>query len=287
MISVTNPNFGSTPIHITSISSRRSSPSSHVSIFKSPQAILMTHHQKRRCDVFDIHNELVPYADAWSWQKSIVEERKKLIDKNEDFCDSVIILQHPPVYTLGTGSSEGHLNEIKDFYRTERGGEVTYHGPGQLVMYPILNLRYHTMDLHWYLRALEEVVMRVLSSTFSIKASRHTGFTGVWVGDQKVAAIGVRASKWITFHGVSVNVTTDLTPFKRIVPCGIQDGQVGSIKELLHEDCGEVHYTDYELVSTTYESLIEEFSKVFQVKLCIKPIFMAEVSEKKTSPMTV
>ncbi|KAK1395700.1 hypothetical protein POM88_005563 [Heracleum sosnowskyi] len=138
--------------------------------------------QLLQCDVFDMHNELIPYAEAWSWQKSIVEERKKLIDKNQDFCDSVIILQHPPVYTLGTGSSEGHLNGIKDFYRTERGGEVTYHGPGQLVMYPILNLRYHTMDLHWYLRALEEVVMRVLSSTFSIKASRHEGLTGVWVG---------------------------------------------------------------------------------------------------------
>lgn len=114
----------------------------------------------------------------------------------------------------------------------------------------------------------------------------------ITAGDQKVAAIGVRASKWITFHGVSVNVTTDLTPFKRIVPCGIQDGQVGSIKELLHEplsseDCGEVHYTDYELVSTTYQSLIKEFSEVFQVELCIKPISIAEFSEKNTSPMTV
>lgn len=86
-----------------------------------------------RCDVFDMHNELVPYAKAWSWQKSNVEERKKLIDKNEDFCDSVIILQHPSVYTLGTGSSEDHLKGIKNFYRTDRGGEVTYHGPGQVL----------------------------------------------------------------------------------------------------------------------------------------------------------
>ncbi|KAL8145212.1 hypothetical protein AgCh_003419 [Apium graveolens] len=116
-----------------------------------------------------------------SWQKSIVEERKKLVDKNQDFCDSVIVLQHPSVYTLGTCSSEDYLKGIKNFYRTDRGGEVTYHGPGQLVMYPILNLRYHTMDLHWYLRALEEVVIRVLSSYFTIKASRHEGLTGVWV----------------------------------------------------------------------------------------------------------
>lgn len=111
-------------------------------------------------------------------------------------------------------------------------------------------------------------------------------------GDQKVAAIGVRASKWITFHGIAVNVTTDLTPFKQILPCGIQEGQVGSIKELLREPlssegCGEIHYTDYELVNTTYESLIKEFSKVFPVELCIKPISMANFLEKKTSPVTV
>lgn len=87
-----------------------------------------------RCDVFDLHNELVPYAEAWAWQKSIVEKRKKLIDNDEDVCDSVVILQHPSVYTLGTGSSEDHLKGIKNFYRTDRGGEVTYHGPGQVLV---------------------------------------------------------------------------------------------------------------------------------------------------------
>lgn len=114
----------------------------------------------------------------------------------------------------------------------------------------------------------------------------------ITTGDQKVAAIGVRASKWITFHGLSLNVTADLTPFKRIVPCGIQDGQVGSIKELLCEHrsshiCGEVHYTDHELVNTTYESLTEEFCKVFGVELCIKPISMADFLGKKTAPVTL
>ncbi|KAK1395822.1 Lipoyl(octanoyl) transferase [Heracleum sosnowskyi] len=187
---ITNPSF---MIHPPHISSRKSTPSIHFSNFNSPQAIPIAHDSKRRCDVFDMHNELVPYAKAWSWQKSIVEKRKKLIDKNQDFCDSVIVLQHPSVYTLGTGSSEDHLKGIKDFYRTDRGGEVTYHGPGQLVMYPILNLRYHTMDLHWYLRALEEVVIRVLSSCFTIKATRQKGLTGVWVGekDGKIIAINV------------------------------------------------------------------------------------------------
>ncbi|XP_074340347.1 octanoyltransferase LIP2p, chloroplastic-like [Apium graveolens] len=270
---ITNPSF---VIHPPQISSRKSTPSIHFSNFNSSQAIPIAYDSKRRCDVFDMHNELVPYAKAWTWQKSIVEERKKLVDKNEDLCDSVIILQHPSVYTLGIGSSEDHLKGIKNFYRTDRGGEVTYHGPGQLVMYPILNLRYHTMDLHWYLRALEEVVIRVLSSCFTIKAARHEGLTGVWFGDQKVAAIGVRASKWITHHGVSVNVTADLTPFDRIVPCGIQDRQVGSIKELLRqplsfEECGKLHFTDDQLVNATYESLMKEFSEVFQVQLCMKP----------------
>jgi lipoyl(octanoyl) transferase len=130
---------------------------------------------------------LVPYKKAWSWQKSIVEEKKTLIDRNQDCADTVILLQHSPVYTMGTASTEDYLNfDIKDapfnVYRTERGGEVTYHGPGQLVMYPIINLRNHEMDLHWYLRMLEEIVIRVLSSTFSIKASRLDGLTGVWVG---------------------------------------------------------------------------------------------------------
>ncbi|KAH7850075.1 hypothetical protein Vadar_027552 [Vaccinium darrowii] len=129
------------------------------------------------CDCYDMHNLLVPYSEAWSWQKSIIKERKTVVEINQDLSDSLIVLQHHPVYTLGTGSSEEYLNfNLKDapydVYRTERGGEVTYHGPGQQVMYPILNLRYHKMDLHWYFRALEEVAIRVLFSTFSIKAFR-------------------------------------------------------------------------------------------------------------------
>ncbi|XP_026459241.1 octanoyltransferase LIP2p, chloroplastic-like [Papaver somniferum] len=141
-----------------------------------------------RCDYFDLSKELVPYEKAWSWQKLIVKKRQVLIEKNEDFADTLLILQHHPVYTLGTSSSEEYLKfDIKDapydIYRTERGGEVTYHGPGQLVMYPIINLRYHKTDLHWYLRALEEVVIRVLSSAFSIKGSRVEGLTGTWISE--------------------------------------------------------------------------------------------------------
>ncbi|RRT63711.1 hypothetical protein B296_00004949 [Ensete ventricosum] len=169
--------------------------------------------------------------EAWSWQKSLVRMRHDLVGRDEDHSDMLVILQHHPVYTLGTGSLEKYLHfNIQDapyeIYRTERGGEVTYHGPGQLVMYPIVNLRYHKMDLHWYLRSLEEVIIRVLSSTFAIKASRIKGLTGVWVGNKKVAAIGIRVSRWITYHGLAVNVTTDLAPFQHIVPCGLQDHEI-------------------------------------------------------------
>ncbi|KAL6957530.1 Octanoyltransferase LIP2p, chloroplastic [Sarracenia purpurea var. burkii] len=249
-----------------------------VSGFNSLEASSMTSEQKRRCEYYDLYKLLVPYVEAWSWQKSIVKERKGLIAMNQDHSDTLIVLQHHPVYTLGTGSSEDFLNfDLKDppydVYRTERGGEVTYHGPGQLVMYPIINLRYHKMDLHWYIRALEEVVIRVLSSTFSIKASRIKGMTGVWVGDQKLAAIGIRVSQWIAYHGLALNVTPDLAPFQKIVPCGIRDRRVGSIKGLLREieQAGMNYIDDGNLVDMTHRSLVEEFCKVFQVELDIKP----------------
>ncbi|XP_043701121.1 octanoyltransferase LIP2p, chloroplastic-like isoform X2 [Telopea speciosissima] len=138
-------------------------------------------------------------------------------------------------------------------------------------MYPILNLRYHKMDLHWYLRALEEVVIRVLSSTFSIKASRLDGFTGVWVGNQKLAAIGIRVSRWITYHGLALNVTTDLTPFQHIVPCGIRNRQVGSIEGLLRESGPSSGWrtenSSPHLIAVTHDSLLKEFSEVFQLTL--------------------
>ncbi|KAJ8538021.1 hypothetical protein K7X08_014561 [Anisodus acutangulus] len=241
---------------------------------------------KRCCDCYDMYKELVPYAKAWSWQKAIVDKRKAQIERDEDLADTLIILQHQPVYTLGTGSSEDNLHfDIKnapfELYRTERGGEVTYHGPGQLVMYPIINLRYHKMDLHWYLRSLEEVIIRVLSSSFSMEASRIDGLTGVWVEGRKLAAIGIRVSQWVTYHGVALNVTTDLSPFQQIVPCGIRDRQVGSIKGLLREHshshsngCGIGNHQDIDdvqLIDITHTSLVEEFCEVFQVDLECKP----------------
>ncbi|KAI3989012.1 hypothetical protein MKX01_033048 [Papaver californicum] len=228
------------------------------------------HHQKqqekRRCEYYDLSKELIPYKKAWDWQKSIVKQRQTLIEKDEeDLSDTSLILQHYPVYTLGTASSEEYLNFNKndapyDIYRTERGGEVTYHGPGQLVMYPIINLRYHKMELHWYLRALEEVVIRVLSSAFSIKSSRVDGLTGTWI---------------------ALNVTTDLTPFQYIVPCGIKDRQVGSVESVLEESVSSLeergfrdmlNYNARHLMDVAHELLLREFSEVFQLTLHPKPI---------------
>ncbi|XP_042405638.1 octanoyltransferase LIP2p, chloroplastic-like [Zingiber officinale] len=236
----------------------------------------------RRCKYFDMHKQVVPYTEAWSWQKSIVARRQTLARKDEDNSDMLLVLQHPPVYTLGTGSSEEHLNfDIQDspydVYRTERGGEVTYHGPGQLVMYPILNLRHHKMDLHWYLRSLEEVVIRVLSSTFSIKAARHESLTGVWIGNQKIAAIGIRASQWITYHGLALNVTTDLTPFQFIVPCGLRDRGVCSLKNAL-QTSPNWNVGDMPLMDLTHESLMKEFSEVFQLSLDIQCVSDSDYS---------
>ncbi|KAF8405140.1 hypothetical protein HHK36_010038 [Tetracentron sinense] len=305
MILAATPILGSIPTCPTRVRSKRTYRSycyeaklSRVSDLKASEAISITNEGRRRCECFDLYKEIVPYSEAWSWQKSIVRERQALMQRNEDCSDTLIILQHPPVYTLGTGSSEEYLNfDIKDapysVYHTERGGEVTYHGPGQLVMYPVINLRYHKMDLHWYLRALEEVVIRVLSSTFSIKASRFEGFTGVWVGDKKLAAIGIRVSQWITYHGLALNVTTDLTPFQHIVPCGIRNRQVGSIEGLL----GEPGYSNEsvrkdalcidscQLMDITHKSLLKEFSEVFELTLHHKPISDLKFTKEEPSSL--
>ncbi|KAK1698270.1 hypothetical protein QYE76_014967 [Lolium multiflorum] len=227
---------------------------------------------RRRCECFDLHQQIVPFAESWARQKSIVKRRKGLVDSNEDHTDTLIALQHPPVYTLGTGSSEEFLHfDVGDspyeVHRIDRGGEVTYHGPGQLVMYPIINLRYHELDLHWYLRSLEDMIIRALYSAFSIKASTVKGLTGVWVGDQKVAAIGIHCSRYIVYHGLALNVTTDLAPFERIVPCGIKDRRVGSIKDILQRTSNGRELNDAELMDIAYDSLIKEFAEIFQLSV--------------------
>jgi lipoyl(octanoyl) transferase len=189
--------------------------------------------QRRRCWLDK--RGLVPYTEALEEQRALVAQR--LLDPSLD--DILLLLEHPPVYTLGTGASLDFLKFDPaptewEVHRIERGGEVTYHCPGQLVGYPILNLRYHHQDLHWYLRHLEEVIIKTIA-LYGLQGDRVPGLTGVWVDNCKVAAIGIKVSRWITMHGFALNVCPDMSGFERIVPCGIPDKPVGSLAQFLPE----------------------------------------------------
>lgn len=185
----------------------------------------------------------VSYGDALELQRALVEERKA-----GHIPDTLLLLEHSHVITLGvkTAGARTHIVAPPDrlaelgveVFETGRGGDVTYHGPGQIVGYPIVDLRPDRQDVHRYVRDLEEVMIRV-AADFAIDASRIAGLTGVWVGDaerhtaEKLAAIGIRISRWVTSHGVAFNVNTDLEYFRLIVPCGISDRGVTSLERLL------------------------------------------------------
>ncbi|MCZ8053781.1 MAG: lipoyl(octanoyl) transferase LipB [Microcystis sp. LE19-12.2C] len=176
---------------------------------------------------------ITPYSLAWAQQRSLVAARIA----DPDLPDVLLLLEHPPVYTLGTGSDikfiKFNLDKTdKEVYRIERGGEVTYHCPGQLVGYPILNLRYYQQDLHWYLRQLEEVILQTIA-IYGLSGARIAGLTGVWVEGYKIAAIGIKVSRWITYHGFALNVCPDLSGFAEIIPCGIANKPVGSLQQFL------------------------------------------------------
>lgn len=212
---------------------------------------------KRRCCLKN--QGQVPYLTAWEEQTALLQERLE----TPDLDDVLMLLEHPPVYTLGTGAIEQNLKfdpntSSVPVYRTERGGEVTYHCPGQLVGYPILNLRFYQCDLHWYLRQLEEVLIRTLGD-YGLKGEREAGLTGVWVEGVKVAAIGIKAKRWLTMHGFSLNVCPDLTGFSKIVPCGIIDRKVGSLEQF-HPKI---------TVSQVRQPLLSHFAEVFSVEFYI------------------
>ncbi|ARV60387.1 lipoyl(octanoyl) transferase [Nostocales cyanobacterium HT-58-2] len=211
----------------------------------------------RRCLLYD--QGVIPYSDALIWQRTLLAERIK----NPSLEDVLILLEHPPVYTLGQGASSEFLkfDDTKNMYevhRVERGGEVTYHCPGQLVGYPILNLQRYRKDLHWYLRQLEEVLIRTLK-IYKLQGERNPGFTGVWLEGRKVAAIGIKVSRWITMHGFALNVCPDMTGFERIVPCGIADKPVGSLAEWI---------PDISLMEVR-SHVAQCFAEVFDVELVV------------------
>jgi len=175
----------------------------------------------------------VPFPRAWAWQRRL--QRRLLTDPTAP--EAVVLLEHPPCYTLGRGASEAHLRfdplaPPLPLYRVDRGGEVTHHLPGQLVLYPVLRLERHGADLHRYLRALESVVIRTLAD-LELHAERVEGLTGVWLEGVKVAAIGVGAKRWISQHGLALNVSCALDTFSAIVPCGLADRPVGRLADWL------------------------------------------------------
>ena len=175
-----------------------------------------------------------PYEKTWNMQK---EMQKKRINNQVE--DTIFLVEHEPVYTFGKNSDENHLlqnypHEVK-VYQTERGGDITYHGPGQLVGYPIIDLHNYKMSISWYMRSLEFILINTLSQ-FGIIADRKEGLTGVWVKDKKIAALGVRISRWVTMHGFALNVNTDLHFFDSIIPCGIFEYGVTTMKKQLGKE---------------------------------------------------
>lgn len=177
----------------------------------------------------------VPYQKAWDFQKELVEARRK-----GEIGDTLVFVEHTPILTLGRAwkrqnvlsDSQALKEKGIEVFLVERGGDVTYHGPGQVVGYPILDLASRGKDLHRYLRDLEESIIRTVSS-YGLPAGRQLGLTGVWVREEKVCAIGVAVKSWVSYHGFALNVNTDLSYFSLIRPCGIQDKGVTSLAKLL------------------------------------------------------
>ncbi|MBI4478725.1 MAG: lipoyl(octanoyl) transferase LipB [Acidobacteria bacterium] len=190
-------------------------------------------HEARVCQVFRLGR--VPYRDAWALQQQWAELRRA-----GEIPDRLLFVEHPPVITLGRNARREHLlsssellaAEGVEVVETNRGGDVTFHGPGQLVGYPILDLGRIRKDVVWYVRTLEDAILRTLTE-LGLAAGRRSGMTGVWVGESKVAAIGIHISRWITSHGFALNVDTDLGYFRHIVPCGIASYPVTSLRKLL------------------------------------------------------
>jgi len=213
---------------------------------------------------------MVEYGKAWELQKALLEAR---ISGNIEDC--LILLQHPPTFTFGRRYKEGNLISNREYYvkngfavyKTDRGGLATYHGPGQVIGYPIIKMSTYTNDYYQYLRMLEEVMIRTLSGC-NIAAERKEGYTGVWVKGAKIGFIGVRIAWGYTIHGFSLNVNNDVSPFQFITPCGIQGVMVTSLQNLLKKNisikaiCRELagHYSDVfqgQLVSIGISAMIQ------------------------------
>ncbi|NIR49349.1 lipoyl(octanoyl) transferase LipB [candidate division KSB1 bacterium] len=207
-----------------------------------------------------IKTGVLDYQTAWDLQKALHRDRVNKLAQ-----DTLILTEHPHTYTLGKSGHEENLvakesmlnqNGIQVF-RIDRGGDITYHGPGQIVGYPILDLHDYYLDVHRFLRDLEDVLIQTLAE-FDITAGRVEGLTGVWVDGAKIAAIGIKVSRWVTMHGFAFNVNTALKYFGNIIPCGISNKQVTSMEKILG---ARQNYADVR------DRVAQKFSEIFDVEL--------------------
>lgn len=214
---------------------------------------------------------IMAYKEAWEYQESLLKNNLHIksltADRQQNTQHHLLFVEHPAVYTLGKSGHEENVliseQELSDrnieFYKTNRGGDITFHGPGQIVGYPILDLERFYTDIGRYMRDLEEVVIRTLAD-YGIKAGRSNGETGVWLEagrpgrERKICAMGVRCSRWVTMHGFALNVNTDLEYFEFIIPCGIRNKHVSSMKEELDRSLE---------IKEVKSKLVEHFGEVF------------------------
>lgn len=210
--------------------------------------------KERKLNIINLGLE--PYKKIWDFQHKLHNLRIE-----GKINDVLILLEHSNVYTLGKVTKRDHLlvspqkltEEKIDLFEIDRGGDITYHGPGQIVGYPIIKLDDLYQDIHRYLRELEEVIIQTLK-IYGVESGRNPKFTGVWVGDEKIAAIGIKVSRWVTMHGFAFNINTDLSYFGKIIPCGISDKGVTSLEKILGQKIS---------IEEVKKHLVENFMKIF------------------------
>ena len=207
----------------------------------------------KKIDILDLGMQA--YKDSWSLQKELLDRRS-----NNEINDTLIFVEHESVYTLGKNADENHIlqnhpDDVQTFH-IERGGDVTYHGPGQLVGYPIIDLRDYKKSISWYMRSLEDVIIQTLRE-FSIISNRKEGMTGVWVDDEKICAMGVRLSRWVTMHGFALNLAPKMEYYDSMIPCGIQEYGITSMSDILCKDIS---------MHEVIESLSTNFIKIFNIE---------------------